>query len=81
MSRDSDETTRLVEGHRQAHGRVSGSLGDDDDIGEDIDDFIKGTLVDRSDRQLTSSARARQQDSSECTIPALCRFCHLWSTE
>jgi len=45
MSRDSDETTRLVEGHRQAHGRVSGNLDDDEDIGEDIYDFIKGRLV------------------------------------
>jgi hypothetical protein len=42
MSRDSDETTRLVDGHRQAHGRVSGNLEDDEDIGEEIDDFIKG---------------------------------------
>jgi hypothetical protein len=58
MSRDSDETTRLVEGDRQAHGRVSGSLGDDEDIGEDIGDFIKGTLLDFVDRQLITSTRA-----------------------
>jgi hypothetical protein len=54
MSRDSDETTRLVEGDRQAHGRVSGSLDDDEDIG----DFIKGTLLDFVDRQLITSTRA-----------------------
>ena len=58
MSRDSDETTRLVEGDRQTHGRVSGSLDDDEDMGQEIDDFIKGTLVDRPDRQLINSARA-----------------------
>lgn len=58
MSRDSDETTRLVEGHRQAHGRVSGSVDDDEDIGEEIDDFMKGRLVGCSYRQLMISARA-----------------------
>jgi len=58
MSRDSDETTRLVEGHRQAHGRVSGSVGDDEDIDEEIDDFIKGWSVGCPGRQLTPSARA-----------------------
>jgi hypothetical protein len=55
MSRDSDETTRLVEGHCQAHGRVSGSLDDDEDIGEEIDDFIKGSSVRCLDGQLTTS--------------------------
>jgi hypothetical protein len=55
MSRDSDETTRLVEGHRQAHGRVSGSLDDDEDIGEEIDDFIKGISVNTFERQLITS--------------------------
>jgi len=59
MSRDSDETTRLVEGrHHQAHGRVSGSVGEDEDIGEEIDDFIKGWSVGCPGRQLTPSARA-----------------------
>jgi hypothetical protein len=58
MSRDSDETTRLVEGHRQAHGRVSGNLDDDEDIGEDIGDLGKSRLVDFVDRQLITSTRA-----------------------
>ena len=58
MSRDSDETTRLVEGDRQTRGRVSGSLDDDEDMGQEIDDFIKGRLVDYYHRQLINSARA-----------------------
>jgi hypothetical protein len=59
MSRDSDETTRLVDGHRQAHGRVSGSLDDDEDIGEEIDDSLKGISVNTLERQLTTSTWAR----------------------
>jgi hypothetical protein len=58
MSRDSDETRRLVEGHRQAHGRVSGSLDNDEDIGDETDDFIKGRSVGFFERQLINSARA-----------------------
>lgn len=44
MSRDSDETRRLVEGDRQPHDRMSASLEGDEAFDEDVDDFIKCML-------------------------------------
>jgi hypothetical protein len=82
MSRDSDETRRLVQGQdRTTSGRGSGSLDDDEDLGEEIDDFIKGMLTDSADRQLIRSARARSEQRPKRQIPTLYRFCHLWPAQ
>lgn len=45
MGRDSDESRRLVEADQRISGRASGSLDDDEDLGDEVDDFIKGTAT------------------------------------
>ena len=42
MSRDSDESRRLVGDDRRPNGRVSGSIDDAEGFEEEIDDFVKG---------------------------------------